>query len=80
MYFNDILIYSQTEKVHKQHISLVLQALQDSNLQVKLEKSVFHIHKVEYLDYIIVESGIKMDLIKINMIIGWPTPRNISEV
>ena len=41
---------------------------------------MFYIHKVEYLDYIIVESGIKMDPIKINMIEGWPTPRNISEV
>ena len=47
IYFNDILIYSQTEKNHKQYISQVLQALQDTNLQVKLEKSVFHVYKLE---------------------------------
>ena len=58
----------------------MLQALQDSDLQVKIEKSVFHIYKVEYLGYIIAESGIKMDPVKIGIIKGWPTPRNISEV
>ena len=58
----------------------MLQALQNSNLQVKVEKSVFHVHKVEYLGYIITESGIKMDPVKIGVIKEWPIPRNISEV
>ena len=35
---------------------------------------------MEYLGYVITESGIKMDPIKISIIKGWPTPRNISEV
>ena len=35
---------------------------------------------MEYLGYIIIESGIKMDPVKINMIKGWPTLRNILEV
>ena len=47
---------------------------------MKLKKSIFYIHKVEYLGYIIVESGVKMDPKKISIIIGWPTLRNISEV
>ena len=54
--------------------------MQDSNLQVKIEKSVFYIYKVEYLGYIITESKIKIDPVKIGIIKGWPTPRNISEV
>ena len=58
----------------------MLQALQNSNLQVKIKKSIFYIYKVEYLSYIIIESRIKMDPIKIGIIKGWPTPKNISEV
>ena len=54
--------------------------MQDSDLQVKVEKSIFHIYKVEYLGYIIIKSEIKMDSVKISMIKKWPTPRNISEV
>ena len=47
---------------------------------MKLEKSVFYVHKLEYLGYIIVESGVKINLIKISTIIGWLTLKNISEV
>ena len=54
--------------------------MQDSDFQVKLEKSIFYIYKIEYLGYIIAENRIKMDPIKISMIKGWPTPGNISEV
>ena len=54
MYLDDILIYSQTEEDHERHV----------------KKSVFHVYEVKYLGYIIVESGIKMDLVKINMIKG----------
>ena len=52
----------------------MLQVLQDSDLQVKLEKSVFYVYKVKYLGYIIAESGIKMDPIKIGIIEGWLMP------
>ena len=47
---------------------------------MKLEKSVFYIYKIKYLDYIIAESGVKMDPKKISIIAGWPTPKNIYEV
>ena len=64
MYFNDILIYSQTEEDHERHI----------------KKSVFYVYKVEYLGYIITESGIKIDPVKISIIEGWLTPKNIFKV
>ena len=54
--------------------------MQDSNFQVKLKKSIFYVYKVKYLGYIIIVSGVKMDPKKINMVIKWPTLRNISEV
>ena len=68
MYFDNILIYSQTEEEYGQYISQILQTLQDSNLQVKLKKSIFYINKVEYLGYVISEEEVKMDLNKIYII------------
>ena len=47
---------------------------------MKLEKSVFYVYKIEYLGYIIVESGVKMDPVKIGIIKGWLMPKNILEV
>ena len=42
--------------------------------------SVFYAHKLEYLGYVIAESGVKIDPEKISIIIEWLIPRNISEV
>ena len=68
IYFNNILIYSQTEEYHSDYINQVLRAPQDANLQVKLKENIFYVYKVEYLDYIIAESGVRMDSKKISMI------------
>ena len=80
IYFNNILIYSQTEKEHVQYISKVLKILQNSDLSVKLEKSVFYIQKVEYLEYIISGEGVKIDPKKIYAIMKWPVLKNIFEI
>ena len=47
---------------------------------MKLEKSVFYVHKIEYLGYIITKDGVRMDPEKISIISRWPAPRNILEV
>ena len=57
-----------------------MRTLQDSDLQVKLEKSVFHAKKMEYLEYIILEEEIKMGPNKIYTLLKWPKPRNVSEI
>ena len=61
-------------------MSQVLQILQNLNLQIKLEKSIFYTKEVEYLGYIISEEGVKMDPNKIRTILEWLLPRSVSEV
>ena len=68
VYLNNILIYSKTEKKHVNHITQVLQTLQESDLQVKLEKSIFHAKEVNYLGYIILDNGVKINPIKIRTV------------
>ena len=51
-----------------QHIKQVLQALQDRNLQVMLEKSTFCIYEVKYLRYIILDKEVKINPKKIHVI------------
>ena len=58
----------------------MLQTLQDTDLQVKLEKSIFYIYKVDYLKYIISDKGIKMDPKKVCAIEEQPILRNVSKV
>ena len=41
---------------------------------------MFYTHKIEYLGYIIIESEVKIDSVKINIIKKILTLRNVSEV
>lgn len=60
VYFNNILIYSETEQEHKILIKKVLERLQKVNLCLSIKKSSFHIREVQYLGYIISDKGFAM--------------------
>ena len=47
---------------------------------MKLKKSTFYVYKIEYLEYIILRDGVKIDLKKIYIIKEWLTPKNIFKV
>jgi hypothetical protein len=64
-YFDNILIFSKTEKDYKKYVQMVIQKLRDTGLYAKLEKYIFHQPQVEFLDYIISGEGLSMDLKKI---------------
>ena len=60
-YLDDILIYSRlTETEHQQVVEQVLQKLLGHGLAVNLEKSVFHVHEVNFLGHVINGTEIKM--------------------
>ncbi|KAJ3459939.1 hypothetical protein MRS44_016012 [Fusarium solani] len=79
-YLDDILIFSETEEEHTEHVHKVLKALQDANLLVEPEKSTFHTHEVEFLGHIISPNEIRMDPKKIAAVRDWPQPENLKEV
>ena len=59
---------------------MVLQALKDTNLQIKSEKSVFYTKKVQFLEFIITLKGIQINPDKIRFIMKWSTLTDIKEV
>ena len=69
IYLNNILVYSKNEKDYKKHIKQVLNTLKKVNLRIILKKSQFHQTEIEFLDYIITNYRIKIDLEKIRVII-----------
>jgi hypothetical protein len=58
VYLDDILIYSNNEEDHEEHVRKVLQRLCDNNLHAHLKKSFFHRDSIEYLGYIISPKGV----------------------
>lgn len=79
-YLDDILIYSPTLELHKEHVRKVLQKLQDAKLLVEPAKSFWHVQEVDYLGYTIAPGQIKMQKDKVKAILEWPTPKNVKDV
>ena len=79
-YLDDILIYSQNLKEHKQHVKMVLQKLREAGLQIDLKKCNFHVTETQYLGLIVTTEGIRMDPEKVRAIIEWEQPKSTHDV
>jgi hypothetical protein len=73
-YLDDILIYSENELEHEEHIKKVLRRLQDTGLQVDLKKYEFGVKRTKYLGFIITTNGIEVDPDKVAAVINWKAP------
>ena len=69
-YLDDILIYSDNEAEHEIHVKRVLQKLEEAGLQADITKCAFHITQVPYLGLIIITEGVKMNSVKVDIIIN----------
>lgn len=61
-------------------IKKVLEALREQKLYAKTSKCKFFQRKIQYLGHIISEEGIDVDLEKVEAIMNWPTPWNMTDV
>jgi hypothetical protein len=80
VFFDDILIYSDSWSSHLQHVRTVLQRLRNHNLAVKHSKCSFGTTTVTYLGHVITAQGVAMDAEKIAAVQAWPPPRTVRVV
>jgi hypothetical protein len=80
VFLDGIVVYSKSGEEHEHHSRMVLQVLREHQLYAKLSKCSFYQNKIHYLEHIISEKGIALDLEKIEAIKGWTTPMNMTEV
>jgi len=79
-YLDDILIYSENEEQHIEHVKQILEALMKDGLQVKPQKCEFHTNNVKYLGFIITTEDLRKDPAKITTIIEWPFSKKLRDV
>jgi hypothetical protein len=74
VFIDDILIYSQSEEEHADHLRMVLQRLREHQLYAKLSKCEFWINEVLFLGHIINKDGLAVDPKKVADILNWKAP------
>ena len=54
--------------------------MRDRRLYVKLSKCEFWLSSISFLGHVINEEGISVDPSKVDAVVNWPRPTNVSEV
>ena len=80
IYLDDILIFSDNPADHKKHVCKVLQQLHLHGLYVHPDKCFFSMDSVNYLGFILLWDGLKMDPSKVQAIMDWPEPRKVKDI
>jgi hypothetical protein len=80
VFIDDILIYSQNEQEHEEHLRKVLQRLRDCQLYAKLSKCEFWISEVLFLGHIINQDVLAVDPKKVAAILDWKTPKDVRGI
>jgi len=80
VFIDDILVYSKTREEHANHLRMVLKTLEEHKLFIKLKKCEFWLERVQFLGHIVTKDGISVDPAKVEAIVNWPRPTNVSKV
>ena len=80
VFIDDILVYSGSSEEHLEHLRIVLQTLRERQLYAKLSKCQFWLDRVTLLGYVISVKGMSVDPQKIEAVVNWKPPKNVSEV
>ncbi len=67
-YLDNIIIYSETLKQYIQHIFQILECLNKRNLYLKSEKCKFYREEVDFLEFIVEQHKIRIDLKKLETV------------
>ena len=70
-YLDEIMIYSDNELKHEEHVCKVLLRLHEAGLQADIKKSEFSVKCTKYLGFIISTNGIEADPEKTSVIDQW---------
>ena len=80
VFIDDILVYSKDAQEHEQHLRIVLETIREKKLYAKLNKCDFWLNEVSFLGHIVSVEGIRVDPAKVEAVVNWKSPQNVTEV
>ena len=79
-YLDDIIIFSQYELQHLEHLEIVFSCLQEAGLKMKCSKCDFFKSEIHYLGHLISPEGISPLPNKLDGIKHMPVPNSVKEI
>jgi hypothetical protein len=80
VFIDDILVYSNSYLEHEQHLRQVLSTLREHQLYAKVSKCEFWLKEVVFLGHVISAQGILVDPRKVEAVLKWERPKNVTEI
>ena len=80
IFIDDILVYSRNVEEHGYQLRIVLQTLRDHELYAKFSKCEFWLNEVVFLGHVVSENGIFADPKKVEAIVNWEQPKNVTKI
>ena len=80
VFMDNILIYSETDKDHEDHLRVVLQTLRDHQLYAKFRKCEFWLTKVRFLGHVVSASSVSVDPENVEVVMSWERPKLVFEI
>ena len=80
LYIDDVIVFADTFGEHLHRLGLVLDRLRQAGLKLKPEKCELFRLRVEFLGHIVSTQGVEVDPSKIDKVLEWPEPRNLTEL
>ena len=73
-YIDDVLIFSEDEEKHKEHLRRVLECLARHNLRVKLKKCSFYQQEMPFLGHVLAQGRVRVEPEKVEALARWRHP------
>jgi hypothetical protein len=80
VYIDDILVSGKSFQELLASLSLVLSRLRREGLKISAKKCKFLQRTVNFLGHVVGERGIEADPAKLETVLGWKCPRNLTEL
>lgn len=79
-YIDDLLIFSNDEKEHMEHLELILNKLNEAGLRINGEKCEFFVKETIFLGHKLTTEGIAPDPTKIAKLKEWELPKTVKQL
>ncbi|WVZ70711.1 hypothetical protein U9M48_019354 [Paspalum notatum var. saurae] len=80
VFIDDILVYSENEKEHEEHLRIVLSRLREHKLYAKFSKCAFWLKEVAFLGHILSAKGVAVDPSKVEHVLNWKQPQTVTVI